>query len=83
MKREIVDDYWDILDVLLKHNDHPEKEYDQVMPSNTNQLEEKLRDPESSKKLGNLLKVYRSRISETSRDREMSFQFTRRDLSDV
>lgn len=56
MKREIVDDYWDILDVLLKLNDHPEKEYDQVMPSNTNQLEEKLRNPESSKKLGNLLK---------------------------
>lgn len=56
MKREIVDEYWDILDVILKLNDHPEKEYDQIMPSNMDQLEEKLRDPESSKKLGNLLK---------------------------
>lgn len=25
MKREIVDEYWDILDVILKLNDHPEK----------------------------------------------------------
>lgn len=39
MKREIVDEYWDILDVILKLNDHPEKEYDQIMPSNMDQLE--------------------------------------------
>lgn len=56
MKREIVDEYWDILDVILKLNDHPGKEYDQIMPSNMDQLEERLRDSESSEKLGNLLK---------------------------
>lgn len=56
MKREIVDEYWDILDVILKLNDHPEKEYDEIMPSTTDQLEEKLRNSESSKKLWNLLR---------------------------